>query len=101
MYEQGINGINFVDSIISGTCSKNKYYESIVSINLQRDNNKPIQKKRLGVGGGSLDKRRCTALLYLDIKQHYTAGRRSQKQIQAHSEDNNIKIVVFEKHMMC
>ena len=30
MYEQGINGINFVDSIISGTCSKNKYYESIV-----------------------------------------------------------------------
>ena len=55
MYEQGINGINFVDSIISGTCSKNKYYESIVSINLQRDNNKPIQKKRLGVGGGSLE----------------------------------------------
>ena len=98
MYEQGINGINFVDSIISGTCSKNKYYESIVSINLQRDNNKPIQKKRLGVGGGSLDK---TVAFYLDIKQHYTAGRRSQKQIQAHSEDNNIKIVVFEKHMMC
>ena len=31
MYEQGINGINFVDSIISGTCSKNKYYESIVT----------------------------------------------------------------------
>ena len=70
------------------------------SINLQRDNNKPIQKKRLGVGGGSLDNSRCTALLYLDIKQHYTAGRRSQKQIQAHNEDN-IKIVVFEKHMMC
>ena len=45
MYEQGINGINFVDSIISGTCSKNKYYESIVSINLQRDNNKPTKKK--------------------------------------------------------
>ena len=61
MYEQGINGINFVDSIISGTCSKNKYYESIVSINLQRDNNK-LTKKKAGCVGRSLDNSRCTAL---------------------------------------
>ena len=60
MYEQGINGINFVDSIISGTCSKNKYYESIVKTFKEIIIN--LQKKRLGVGGGSLDNSRCTAL---------------------------------------
>ena len=47
MYEQGINGINFVDSIISGTCSKNKYYESIVKTFKEIIIN--LQKKRLGV----------------------------------------------------
>ena len=54
MYEQGINGINFVDSIISGTCSKNKYYESmypqcgIVLKTFKEIRNNKLTKKKAG-----------------------------------------------------